>query len=503
MKQIIVITLLIAALTLRGITAALAEQPSKIESSSFVHKIPQELGHSRRLFGGDEVEEIDPCEAGRLLFGGDDEGETEIDVCECKRRRRELFGGDDEGETEIDDCECRRRRRKLFGGDDEGETEDDLCVNDEVDPYAEWKEYDFDLQYRIPLYTSPFSIIGSLWIIIEVLRDRKKRMHSYHRTVFALSIFDLIASIWVFSSKWIVSGLSHPACEANGFFIYWASLAIPLYNAALSTYFLLSIGKGWKEDDIREKFERIARVAVPLVTFAIALAPVFLDLFNTYYYYCFATYGGFRDGDERGTVVTSDVFLWIFWGTVMLVTCYVTSAFTVIYIRSLRVQREMVRRVKHMAFLYTLPFYATWGMTAIWQVLAAQAIKGNVTLDARETFVMQAWMAIFMPLQGFFNFLIYMIPRIQRIRSQQQELSCMGVICASLTRICAPRKKTSIQEENSGHEDSSAQYDDDSDNESMMGSIWEDERTEEEEEERADTVQDMEVQDAIFDDKKS
>ena len=72
-----------------------------------------------------------------------------------------------------------------------------------------------------------------------------------------LSIFDVTSSFWLFIGVWVngsqrgdpglgpiqVSGW----CETSGFFIYLGSICIPLYNAALATYFWLTVSKGWKE----------------------------------------------------------------------------------------------------------------------------------------------------------------------------------------------------------------------------------------------------------------
>ena len=106
-----------------------------------------------------------------------------------------------------------------------------------------------------PHFTGFLSMIGSGLIIFEVLRDPKKRRKVYHRLLLAMSICDFNTSFWYFLGTWpIPRGTSNvfaasgtqASCTAQGFFIQFG-IATPIYNAALSFYYLLIIRYQWKE----------------------------------------------------------------------------------------------------------------------------------------------------------------------------------------------------------------------------------------------------------------
>jgi hypothetical protein len=106
----------------------------------------------------------------------------------------------------------------------------------EPDP---WAKYPFGIETQISKSTAALSVAGSLWIIIDVLRDRKKRQLPYYRILLGLSSFDFISSLWMFLGSWMfpTSGQSGfeqqvtPQCEASGFFAYWAGISIPLVSS--------------------------------------------------------------------------------------------------------------------------------------------------------------------------------------------------------------------------------------------------------------------------------
>jgi hypothetical protein len=80
----------------------------------------------------------------------------------------------------------------------------------------------------IPKFTGFLSILGSSWIIVEVLTQQTKRENVYNRLLCAMSIVDVTVSIWFFASSWPISegteGVawtvgSGRTCVIQGFFI--------------------------------------------------------------------------------------------------------------------------------------------------------------------------------------------------------------------------------------------------------------------------------------------
>jgi hypothetical protein len=102
----------------------------------------------------------------------------------------------------------------------------------------------------VPKVSSLFSLFGSVWVMLEVLTDNSsnpKRKHPYHRLLLGMSVYDILESVWNFASTWAIpegtEGVWDPrgtraTCTAQGFFLT-LSVAVPIYNAFLSLYYVL------------------------------------------------------------------------------------------------------------------------------------------------------------------------------------------------------------------------------------------------------------------------
>ena len=103
----------------------------------------------------------------------------------------------------------------------------------------------------VPKISSVFSLFGSGWILLEVLTDNDaklpKRKHPYHRLLLGMSVYDILESIWNFASTWAIpegtSGVwqargTTATCTVQGFFLT-LSVAVPIYNAFLSLYYVM------------------------------------------------------------------------------------------------------------------------------------------------------------------------------------------------------------------------------------------------------------------------
>lgn len=126
----------------------------------------------------------------------------------------------------------------------------------------------------VPKVSSILSLFGSFWILIEVLTDKSrlpKRRHPYHRLLLGMSVYDILESVWNFCSTWAIprgtAGVWEPrgttaTCSAQGFFLT-LSVAVPIYNAFLSLYYVMVINYGI--DD--QKIAKCAEPAMHLVAF--------------------------------------------------------------------------------------------------------------------------------------------------------------------------------------------------------------------------------------------
>jgi hypothetical protein len=97
-----------------------------------------------------------------------------------------------------------------------------------------------------PKITAALSILGSSWIVVEVLTQREKRGNVYNRLLFAMSFFDVITSSWYFASTWpIPEGTEGVAwavgnektCTVQGFFLQ-AGMVSPICTSLCYFKFL-------------------------------------------------------------------------------------------------------------------------------------------------------------------------------------------------------------------------------------------------------------------------
>jgi len=105
------------------------------------------------------------------------------------------------------------------------------------------------------------SIIGSSYIVSDVLRDKRKRNSTYHRLMVGLSIVDIIGSlVGPFLSTWPMprdSGAwgavgTVSSCDAAGFFFQFTAAAGPLYNVSLARYYYLILRHNWSDRRLKE-----------------------------------------------------------------------------------------------------------------------------------------------------------------------------------------------------------------------------------------------------------
>ena len=239
--------------------------------------------------------------------------------------------------------------RFLFGGDDDKEEEEDP-----------WAQHNWDVLHKIPHFTGCLSLLGSGWIIARVLFDAKKRERVYHRIMLGLSTFDFFLSFWMFMSTWAQPSDyswvenrergygSIGTCEASGFFITLGSIAIPLYNVALSVYYYLVICKGCTEQSLKCNFEKYIHIAIPMVSLVLAAIPLPLDLYNPFFFYCYISpfdYDPDTQSFGRGTLLGTRVYILMVFFIVMVSGIFMAVAMTSICVKVLR-QEQRSRRYK-------------------------------------------------------------------------------------------------------------------------------------------------------------
>jgi hypothetical protein len=146
----------------------------------------------------------------------------------------------------------------------------------------------------LPKISSVFSLFGSTWIIIEVATEKRKRQAPYHRLLFAMSVYDVLESLWNFGSTWpipegspdVIWATGNTAtCTAQGFFLT-LSVAVPLYNAMLSLYYVLVINYNYSDRRLREFVEPAMHTFAFVWAFGTALYSALAGLLNNANLWC-------------------------------------------------------------------------------------------------------------------------------------------------------------------------------------------------------------------------
>lgn len=302
----------------------------------------------------------------------------------------------------------------------------------------------------------------------DVLTSSKRRQRVYHHIILSLSLCDFVIDLATFMSTWPIptdtSGVwaasgTTQTCTTQGYFLQLAIMA-PLYNAALSLYYLLMIKYSWSE-------ERLKRLRIPIhaiiLTFGIgtSIAGLPLTLYNPANLWCWiaplpfgclesAANGGVTTcerGDNAATVYRWAFFYAPLWTAVafatvaMILVCWTvwahetqllrrwyqrSTSFAVHTSPTALQRREMTRKVTVQALCYVGAFYLTW----VWSSM----IRIQQSISGETEYALALLTGIFLPSQGFFNFLVYVRPRYHRYREQNpstRPLSIIGRITSS------------------------------------------------------------------------
>jgi hypothetical protein len=257
----------------------------------------------------------------------------------------------------------------------------------------------------IPKITGLFSLVGSLFVIHDILRrhsngisssNLKKGRSIYHRIMLGLSTFDAIASFVNILSTWptpsdqseTIFGAtgSTATCTAQGFFNELGNITTPLYSVSLCIWYLLALKHSWREQDVSQTIE-FAMHALPIsIGLTMAICGLPLTLYNNSGFLCwYAPYpaGCDSDTDDPLTSCTRGEFAWVFrwihYGIVWSALGFVTYAMLSIYLVVRRLEgvviekhsilsstaRKKSRAVAVQALLYIGALYLTWIFTTV------------------------------------------------------------------------------------------------------------------------------------------
>jgi hypothetical protein len=334
-------------------------------------------------------------------------------------------------------------------------------------------------QYRVFLiahFVAPLSILGSLAIIYRILRfDRydidARNKRAYHRILVAMSACDLLGSAaLMFGTTPIpretlleTARGNTATCTAQGFFFHWFAQAVLYYNTGLMIYFVMTIRYNWTESRVAKWLEPLFHLWSLLVPFAQAVAGLFLHIFNPIGFgnFCYISpyplLCGIVEPCTRGqsaavlynwfATIPESVALAIIYVSIVLIYCTVRGQAR----RALAItaNRDSVRaRTKAVAvqsWLFALIFFNTW-VYSILAPLLNYTVKQAPT-KVRAEYILSVMSSTFLPLQGFFNFCIYIRPRFMGLwRDQESFCGALKLaVFGGRESSAAQRRRSTIQ----------------------------------------------------------
>lgn len=231
-------------------------------------------------------------------------------------------------------------------------------------------------------------------------------------------------------------------CTAQGFFLALSFVA-PMYSVVLAAYYLAVIGYSRKERELR-KLERFAHVFVVSLGLAFSLAGIFLDLYHSVQIWCFIGPVPCEDGDLECNPNTNrfQLFRWVFvgiplWICIFAITGLMTAVLLKVHNQEKRSRkwragaeqkgRQLTKKVAEQAAWYVSSFYITWLIPTVTRAMSA--------VGKQPPFALMFLVVLLIPLQGAFNFFIYMRPRYAKFRKDNPDRSSLGLLMETFVKI--------------------------------------------------------------------
>ena len=265
-----------------------------------------------------------------------------------------------------------------------------------------------------------------------------------NRLILPMSVFDIIGSIaWAFSSTPIPRGSNctygalgnQATCITQGFMITLGTI-VPMYNAMLCIYYLLVV-KYDIRDEVIAKYEPLMHLFAIIPPLSVSIVAATNDLFNNYSWVCWIVDRHHYDFDpnnenneDKNLLITVIYIIAAVFGLlVLLVIGYcMINIYTFVKNRERAMNAYQFQRpgrvpasssrlsnttieTKKQAFLYVVSFILTYSFT-IFAVVFDLSSKGKVPFPL---FLIHGILA---PLQGFWNFLTYIRPKLNTISRQ-------------------------------------------------------------------------------------
>jgi hypothetical protein len=324
----------------------------------------------------------------------------------------------------------------------------------------------------IPHFSSFLSMMGDAWIVYDILWHRKRVkklvVHSYHRILLMMSIWDFIVisfgkflASWAMPENtpnvWYAAG-TQQTCTMQGFSIQF-SLIVPMYNAMVALYYLLVIRFGLSNEVIEKKYERWMHICPFVISLAFAITGLVpsMQLYAPSTMWCWMNSvpkGCIQSYEGKGPTTctrgdNSYIYrLAFYYAPIWLCIAFTATSMIIIY-RSMKSQETKTKRYKYTAGtsgdnnerpmarsslfgslrgtankskittkVATQSYFYVGGFLMVWTFPTINRILGFFN---KKYFPLTVLHAIFSPLQGFVNFVVYIRPRLITFIKEQKK----------------------------------------------------------------------------------
>ena len=314
----------------------------------------------------------------------------------------------------------------------------------------------------VPHVSAPLSVIGSTFILYLMQTKRVENSRTYSRLMLGLCTYDLLASSWtMLGSLPVVKGVGDrgkgnvQTCTAQGFFLYLGSMGTLAFNCCLLLYYLLVIRFKWTEDKVLklEPYMHAYAFAVPLIQNGVGLV---LKIYNPapYAHRCGITpYPSVcavnpQVACERGGKINFYITYFfvlpsmVSLGFLLVSILGICSSVRFEARQATRIyQYNSTRGATHAVVQQSIIYAVVFINTYVWVFLRYFLRRAT---NQRLLYAVRFLSELMLPLQGFFNFLIFIRPRYKKIRHSFPRASFFFVIKETLfgTRHLVGRRRS-------------------------------------------------------------
>jgi hypothetical protein len=335
--------------------------------------------------------------------------------------------------------------------------------------------WETDYAALVPRFTGGLSAISSMMIIYIIMRSKTRLSSIYHRIMFGMSLADICGSVAmaltslpmpsympkeeIFGYRWAGTRLGNTyTCNAQGFFAFFGMGCMFNYNAMLCLYYACAIAFTMRERNIKKYVEPILHGLPVLAGLSFSIPPLFYEMYNpgiSTYAWCgpvpYPNECGIYESVQciRGNskylmtfrimiaVVILYVFCIIAFSLGMVIWKVIQTDHMINYLSKFyrdRGREDMTKVLeKHRnskAVLVQACSYITAFLLGVTPplLLSVGAVDTSGKTQVTTVDQFEKITLIFLPLQGFFNFIIFVSFKVYNYRRVHPDVSIGRVI---------------------------------------------------------------------------